>query len=347
MNDYRRILIIKPSSLGDVVHALPTLAAVRGRFPNAEISWLIKRQWAGLLECVEGLDQIWPLPPGLGWLSQVPALRQARFDLVLDLQGLFRSGLMAWLSGCPVRLGLANGREGSPLFYTKRVAVPTMQMHAVDRSLLIAAAIGAEGQSGQVSQLPIRIHEHDHRQIEDLLRSQGLRPGARWVAINPGARWRTKRWPPERFAWVADRLIEEGLQVALIGGPDERLVAQSVQGAMQRQAMDLTGRTPIRLLPALLSNAELLITNDSGPMHVAAAVGTPVVALFGPTSPLRTGPYGSQHQVLQSGLACSPCLSRRCHQPVTQDCLLRIQPEAVLTAVSACGVPLSAATASH
>jgi ADP-heptose:LPS heptosyltransferase len=130
----RRILLIKPSSLGDIVHAMPTLAALRERFPQAEVTWLVKRQWASLVEVIGGVDHICVVERGLrGWLGQVPSLRAARFDLVVDLQGLFRSGAMAWLTGCGRRIGFANAREGSPWLYTQRVAVPAAPMHAVDR----------------------------------------------------------------------------------------------------------------------------------------------------------------------------------------------------------------------
>src|SRR5919108_3698293 len=145
MEPYRRILIIKPSSLGDIIQALPTLAALRNTYPGAHIAWLVKRQWAELLERAEGIDQIWPVDPGFAdWLSLIPRLRRARYDLVVDLQGLFRSAAMARLTGCRTRIGFDNGREGSPVFYTRRVPVLTADMHAVDRYLLMAMAAGAK-----------------------------------------------------------------------------------------------------------------------------------------------------------------------------------------------------------
>jgi lipopolysaccharide heptosyltransferase II len=333
MSDYRRILIIKPSSLGDVIHALPTLAALRDRFPSAHITWLVKRQWAGVLERAEGLDRIWPIEPGLpGWLRVVPSLRAVAFDLVIDLQGLFRSGAIAWLTGCPTRIGFANGREGSPLCYTQRVIVPTLDTHAVDRYLLIASALGATPKGPP--QFRTRLCSIDREQIAQLLKDCGLAPGSRWIAINVSGRWDTKRWPPERFAAVADALQEERLgPVALIGSRDDRAATQAVLRSMHTTPIDLTGQTSPELLPALLASASLLLTNDSGPMHIAAAMGTPVVALFGPTSPLRTGPYGAEHRVLRSGVPCSPCFSRTCRNPVPLECLTSIDPKTVIEAV--------------
>ena len=331
--DYQRILFIKPSSLGDIVHALPTLAALRQRFPQAHIAWLVKRQWAELVERVEGLDRVWAVGPGVaGWLSEVSRLRAEKFDLAVDLQGLFRSALMARLAGCPVRVGFANGREGSPLFYTQLVDVPTPEMHAVDRYLLVADALGAARPA--TPQFRFRISPADREQVVAVLGRAGVKAGSSWVAMNVSARWPTKRWPAESFAAVADRLYEEGMgPVVLIGGPDDRADAQAVQALTKKSSLrDVTGLTPLGLLPALLQSASLLLTNDSGPMHVAAAVGTPVTALFGPTSPTRTGPYGRNHRVLARQLPCSPCFNRRCTNPVERECLVSIAPSEVLTA---------------
>ena len=330
--DYRRILFIKPSSLGDIVDALPTLAALRRRFPEAHIAWLVKRQWAGFVERAEGLDRVWPVGPGIGgWLSEVPRLRAEGFDLAVDLQGLLRSALMARLAGCPARVGFANGREGSPLFYTQRVPVPTDEMHAVDRYLLVADAVGAGRR--EKPQFRFAIPSADRELMEEVLRRHGLRPGAAWIAMNVSARWPTKRWPFESFAVVADRLHDEGMgQVVLVGGPDDRVDAQAVRAHMKTTPVDVTGATDVGLLPALLQSASLLVTNDSGPMHVAAAVGTPVVALFGPTSAARTGPYGTGHRVLARQLPCSPCFSRQCRNPVERECLISITPAEVVEA---------------
>jgi len=332
--DYRRILFIKPSSLGDIVHALPTLAALRQHYPQAHIAWLVKRQWADLLERVEGIDRVWAVGPGLaGWLSETSRLRAERFDLAVDLQGLFRSALMARLAGCPVRIGFANGREGSPWFYSQQVAVPTSEMHAVDRYLLVADALGAARPA--TPQFRFNISQVDREQVSDVLSRAGVRAGSPWIAMNVSARWPTKRWPAESFAAVADRLHQEGAgPVVLIGGADDRADAQAMKALVKTSSIiDITGLTPLGLLPALLQAASVLVTNDSGPMHVAAAVGTPVVALFGPTSPVLTGPYGTRHRVLTHQIPCSPCFSRRCRHSVDRECLTGIAPAQVVEAV--------------
>ena len=325
--------------MGDVVHALPTLSALRKVFPSASITWLVKREWAGLLERAEGLDRVWPVEPSLsGWLSQVPRLRAAGFDLVVDLQGLFRSGATAWLTGCPVRIGFANAREGSSFFYTHKVQVPKPDLHAVDRYLLVAAALGADAGTssgdGTHANFRLRVRLADREEVTGLLGRYGVRASVPWIAMNVSARWPTKRWPPEFFAAAADRIQEEKLgTVVLIGGPNERAASQTIKGLMHTVPVDLTGKTTPGLLPALLESASVLLTNDSGPMHVAAAVGTPVVAIFGPTSPMRTGPYGKGHRVLTTSIPCSPCFSRTCRNKVQLECLTSIAPDKAIEAV--------------
>ena len=328
----RRILLIKPSSLGDIVHAMPTLFALRERFPDAEVTWLVKRQWVSLVEVIKGVDHVCAVEQGLmGWLGRVPDLRAAGFDLVVDLQGLFRSGAMAWLTGCSRRVGFANAREGSPFFYTQRVAVPTGSMHAVDRYLLVTEALGAARPKEPRFEFIDRAE--DRQAVETLLTAAGLAGVLPWVAMNVSARWETKRWPPQHFAEAADQLAEAGIPIVFMGGPAERPETRAVMARMRTKSVDLTGQTPVGLLPSLLRRAAVLVTNDSGPMHIAAAVGTPVVALFGPTDPVRTGPYGRGHVVLSNPVECRPCFRRECSRAVTLECLTGVTSEQVVRAV--------------
>jgi lipopolysaccharide heptosyltransferase II len=335
MSDYRHILFIKPSSLGDIVHAMPTLAALRRGHPSARVTWLVKRQWAGLVERIDGVDRVWAVDPGVkGWLSQVPSLRAEHFDVAVDLQGLFRSAVMGWLSGAPHRVGFANAREGSPWWYNQSVAVPTAEMHAVDRYLLVAKAMGAEHPGA--AEFRFRIPQSDSDEVARLLGRAGVGPGTNWVAMNVSARWPTKRWPAASFAAVADQLNEGGFgPVLFIGGPEDRPVINVVSGMMKTRAINIAGAPAVGLLPALLNQAAILITNDSGPMHIAAAVATPVLALFGPTSQVRTGPYGTGHCVLTSEVPCRPCFSRSCRNQVHLECLTNIMPEQAVLAAKA------------
>jgi heptosyltransferase I len=330
MPDMQRILLIKPSSLGDIVHSMPVVAALKQRWPAAHLTWLVKRQWAELVERVDGVDRVWPIEATVGgaWRT-IRALRSETWDLVIDLQGLLRSAAIGWLSGGRVRVGFANGREGSPWLYTRRVTVPTPDMHAVDRYLLIAAAVDAPTQGPP--QFRFKMTEQDQAAVQSLLRSRGIARERRWIAMHVSARWMTKRWPLESFAAVADQLTKEGLgPIVVMGSQDERHEMERLKQLTTTTLVDLTGAVPLGCLPVFLSKAAAMITNDSGPMHIAAAVGTPVVALFGPTSAIRTGPYGSRHTVLTHEVPCRPCFSRRCRNEEPLACLNGIAPEAVV-----------------
>ncbi len=335
-SDLRRLLIVKPSSLGDVVHALPVVAALRRRFPSSKMTWLVKREWADVLEGNPDLDEVLAVDlTARGWPAAIRAVREGRFDLVVDLQGLLRSAVLGWASGSATRVGFANGREGSPWFYTHRVPVPDAPMHAVDRYLLMARFLGAESEKPGPSAFCLPRDPKAEARVEALLASAGGRAGMRMVALNPSARWMTKRWPAESFAAVGDWLQRQGgVRVVVVGGREERSAGAQVIRAMRTAPLDLVGRTTMKELIALLRRQRVFITNDSGPMHLAAAVGTPVIALFGPTDPARTGPYGAGHTVLRSGVPCSPCFSRRCANVVEMECLATIRPQQVTDAAA-------------
>lgn len=314
----QNILIIKLSSLGDVVHALPALRALRTKYPGARISWMVNRGLEGILEGNPDLDEVilfdrkrWGRWRDCGAMRELKAfvlgLRNRRFDLVLDLQGLLRSGLLAALSDAPVRVGFVNARELSPLFYTHRVPVPEDDMHAVDRYLLATSFLGAK-----IDEVvfPIAVSDGDEAWVEDELRRLGMpRPP---VLVNPSARWITKQWPLERFAEVCKSLTVEGYPVALIGGGEDVDRCRRLRELAGVPLVDFTGKTTIKQLVALMRRSSLLLTNDSGPMHMAVAAGLPVVALFGPTNPCRTGPYAMLDRVLRKDISCAPCYRKRC-----------------------------------
>ena len=328
-----RILLIKPSSLGDIVHALPVVSTIKAQWPGVHLTWVVKRQWADLVRRIAGVDCVWPVDGGaVNWVKAGWALRSERFDVAIDLQGLFRSGAVAWLSGAPLRIGFANGREGSPWLYTMRVPVPTVEMHAVDRYLLVTEAMGARVQG--LPQFRFNVCEEDQAVVRNILSEKGISVGQPWVAMNVSARWRTKRWPLSSFAAVLDRLHEEGHgPVVVIGSAEDRGDVEALRAVTTTPFIDLAGAVPLGCLPALLSKAAAMITNDSGPMHIAAAVGVPVVALFGPTSGVRTGPYGAGHRVLTSSIPCRPCFSRVCRHTPELECLRSLTPGEVAEAV--------------
>ena len=330
--DFARIVIVKPSSLGDIVHALPTAAALRRRFPKAHMAWVVKREWAEVLEGNPDLNEILPvdLTTRRGWWEAIHAIRAGKFNLAVDLQGLFRSALLGWLSGAPAHIGFAEAREGSTWLYRYLVQSGNLSLHAVDRYLLIAQSLAAPMEPLSPASFPLPADPDTTARVVALV---GNGDGA-LVAVNPSARWATKQWPPESFAVVADELHARGVRVALIGAPGDEPIGEQVLRHMRTAPINLIGQTTLKELIALLRMTRVMVTNDSGPMHLAAAVGTPVVALFGPTDPAKTGPYGVGHVVLRSAVPCSPCFSRDCVNPVTMECLTAIRPEQVIESVT-------------
>jgi lipopolysaccharide heptosyltransferase I len=300
----QKILIVKPSSLGDIVHSLPFLNSLRGRLPHAEVHWLVA--W-GLHELLEGhpmLDKLWVVRKDQ-WkrisragetVRELRALysdlRRERFDLVVDLQGLLRSGLITMATKAPRRVGFKEAREGSTLFYTERVK-GGRDVHAVERYLKLAEGLGYEAKV----QYP----------FPPLPTLPGRLP-AEYVVMAPSARGEAKLWPPERFGELASRLPLKS--VVLTAKADAHL-ADMVFGASKGRAISLAGKTSLKEMAAVIKGARYLVSNDTGPMHIAAAFDVPVFALFGPTSPVRTGPYGDIHTVISADLECAPCYRRR------------------------------------
>jgi lipopolysaccharide heptosyltransferase II len=236
---------------------------------------------------------------------------------------------LGWLSGAPVRLGFDNAREGSPWFYTHRISAPRT-LHAADRYLLVARFLDPAAGAPAIGDFPLPADGEAAARVQHLLFLHGVIPGAALVALNPAARWRTKQWPVASFAELADGLQKEGLRVLIVGDVSDRQLAEDLTRRMRTVPINLVGQTSIKELLALLRQVRLFVTNDSGPMHLAAALGVPILALFGPTDPARTGPYGSRHLVLTSDVPCSPCFSRRCANPHMLECLTSIDPSMAL-----------------
>jgi lipopolysaccharide heptosyltransferase I len=314
-----RILIVKPSSLGDVVHALPTVARIRRRFPDAHIAWLVNDNLASLLAHCPLINELIPFhrQQPSRFLALLRQLRAGRFDIVVDLQGLFRSGIMTFATRAPRRIGLSDAREGSRAFYNE--TVPLARQHAVDRYLKAAEHLGCPDAP---IEFPLGV---------------ASAPREGWMAVNPSARWPTKLWGDDRFAELIRQLPRE--RVVLTGGASERDRIERIAQGCRNKA----GTTDLFQLAEFYARCSVVVTNDSGPMHIAAAVGTPVIAIFGPTDPALTGPYGKQHIVLRAGVDCSPCLKDRCvHQP-PMECMEKVTVEEVLAAIASLSAGLGAA----
>lgn len=319
------ILIVKLSAIGDAVHTIPLLEVLRDNFPEARIDWLIEEEASQMIIGHSALNRViisrrkaWQkslfnpsdtskvLKEIGGFLKE---LRSYRYDIVIDLQGLFKSGILTGLSKGKRKIGFTGCREGSSLFLTEKPYPFDYETHALDRYLTAALRLGCRINSWE-GKIPVT--EKDIRSIDTLLEEENIESD-NIIAINPMARWKTKLWYPERFAELADRLQQElGCRVLFTGGAQDREVIRVIQENMAATAIDLTGRTSLKGLAYLYSMSRLLITTDTGPMHIAAAMGCRVIALFGPTAPWRTGPYGDIHHVIRDEIDCSPCFQKKC-----------------------------------
>jgi len=338
-----KILLLKPSSLGDVIHALPVLRLLKRHFATAEIFWWIDSSLAPLLAGDPDLTGIvrferkrWARPQH--WpemLRSIRWLRAQNFDLVLDLQCLARSGAFAWLANGKFLLGLDEAREGARGFYDLAVPRKQFHTHAVDWYLAVLPPLGVPVDKNFVW-LPARPEIAADVERKWFLENSKLQtPNSQLVLLQPGARWLNKRWPAEHFAELV-RLAaawRPDLRFAILGSLDDRGLGEAIARAEPGRCLDLTGRLSLPEMVEWIRAGTLMISNDTGPMHVAAAVGTALVAVFGPTEPRRTGPYGQLDQVVQLDLPCIPCLKSRCVLPEPFQCLRTLPPAVVFEAL--------------
>jgi heptosyltransferase I len=379
--NFKRILLIKLSAVGDVIHTMPLLRALRRRYPGAQIDWLLKPSVAEFIRHHPDVSNVLVYGenhtevPQYNWdgfthfvglirdakfVSMLRGLRAARYDLVIDVHGQLRTGFVALVTGAPVRIGferprravwepagksLPDGtierawkgaREGAWLAYTHNIRLDTLDLHAVDRYLLAGKLLGIESQPPDFT---FPIPPAARARIDALLRERGIAAGAGLILISPAALWETKRWLPQGFAAVARHFLTAGRPVVLIGSEREsaecRAIAEAAPGAV-----DFSGRTSLVELAALVNRAALCLTNDSGPMHLAAALDRPVLGIFGPTNPAWVGPHGPGNAVLTANRPCSPCYLRnvsRC--PHDLACMRDIQPERIITQMEAMLMP--------
>lgn len=343
---FRRILIIKPSSFGDIIHALPVLNGLRRRYPTSHISWLVSSSLVGLLEGHPALDSIIPfdrkhygrigrsLKATIDFTRFVGQLNRSGFDLVLDLQGLFRSAFMALTTGAGVRIGFDAAREMAPMLYTRRIRSPRTRMHAVDANYLVARSLGFDHEP---LRFDLAVNDVAREAMRRQLVEKGVRQDQDYIVVVPGTRWETKRWPVNRFVQVIEEFsLRRRLPVVLAGAPDEMTIAQELTGRVRSPLINLVGGTTIPQLVALIAGARLAVMHDTGPMHLAAALGTPMVTLYGPTDPLLTGPYHREETILRVEVACSPCRIRRVSEcPHGHRCMQELETKRVLERIEA------------
>jgi lipopolysaccharide heptosyltransferase I len=344
------ILIVKLSAIGDVVHTLPALNAIRKNYPDARIVWLVEEDTSALVKGHAALDRVliskrkrWLK----GFLGPSPwhhvkemyrflrELRDTKYDLIIDFQGLLKSSVLISLSRGRRKVGFGKGmehQEFSYLFLNERIPAVDMDNHALLRGMMLLDAIGIP--SGDIEyNLPVRAE--DRELVDRLLLQHDIRNFKLLVAINPVAKWDTKLWANSSFAELADRLVRQyGAKVVFTGSQPDHIAIQDIISRMETEAANLAGKTTLMTLAALYEKTDFIVSTDTGPMHIAAALGKPVVGLFGPTAPWRTGPFGSVHQVIRAELECNPCFRRKCD---TVDCMAQIRVEQVLAGVQKLG----------
>jgi heptosyltransferase I len=325
----QRIALIKPSALGDIVNALPVLTALRQRFPRAHLTWVVNRGYEPLLHGHPDLNATLSfdrrakrsglMRAGAGYVRFFQQLYACRFDLVVDLQGLLRSGLITAATGAARRVGLSSAREGARCFYTDVVLVPHGKpLHAVDRYWLIARALGADMRP-PTFRLPVAESARAwvHGELAGFPRP--------WLVLGVGSRWPTKRWPPEYFAQLAQQAQRRfGGSVLFVGARDERELAESTAGLLSGLVRNLTGQTTLPQLAALLQQADVMVANDTGPLHLAAALGRPVVAPYTCTRVSLNGPYGQTARAVEAHVWCQGSYVKTCRR---LECMAALTPD--------------------
>ncbi len=299
----QRMLLIKPSALGDIATTLPLLCDLKALFPASRIDWLIDPALADLVRGHDAVSELiyFDRKKIAGWFTHgaartnlrvlIHTLRHNHYDTVLDAQGLLRSALLAKVSGAAVRVGFADAREGARYFYTHHVNIPRLRELAVTRMRALATALAPQRSTVEF-RMPV--------QTAALLKIKGMvNTDSPLAAVIPGARWDAKRWSEQGYAHIVRQLAQCGMRVLVLGSPKENTLCQKVIDQSQADALNLAGGTSLAELIAAISLCQVVLGNDSGPLHVAAALGRPLVGLYGPTDPASVGPFGQLDHVLR------------------------------------------------
>jgi heptosyltransferase-2 len=318
-----------PNWIGDAVMATPALMAIRAAFPGAHVTGVANPLVAELFTYHPGCDQVIAYDKGSchgrlrSFWQFCRELRRERFDLAILLQNAFEAAGMAVLAGIPRRAGYCSDGRGLLLTHGVPAVDKKHGLHHVDYYLHLLRQLGITADNRSLC-LALTLEEQQ--------RAGALLGAGEWLAINPGASYgAAKRWLPERFAAVADALAADyGMNVVLTGGPGEREIGADIERGMHTPPLNLIGRTSVRELMAVLARCRLVVTNDSGPMHIAAAFGIPLVAIFGPTDHSTTSPLAENYRIVRSDVECAPCLLREC--PIDHRCMNRITADNVLVA---------------
>lgn len=346
MTDVRRILAIKLRNLGDVLLAVPALRAIRESHPEASLSVLVARGTEEMIEGLPWIDEVLTVSRPRGkrgfWrnlgqeLGFVRALRQRRFDMVVDFTSGDRAALYGYLSGAAVRIGRdpgGKGFAGKSGLYSRLSPPPDRSAHAVENDLDLVRSLGIAPRDAR---LEFFIPEEAGRRMSMRLAELGIREGEPLLHVHPTSRWLFKCWKDEAMAETLDRVQGEmGLAVVMTSGPEEREVAKSrsILALMRRKPATLLGETTIKDLAAVSARASAYLGVDSAPSHIAAAVGTPAVVLFGPSGEHNWRPWGVEHRVVALDMDCRPCGKDGCDGSKVSRCLTDLPPEKVLSAL--------------
>jgi 3-deoxy-D-manno-octulosonic-acid transferase/heptosyltransferase-1 len=336
---FQRLLIIKLGSIGDVVHTLPTLNALRRKFPLIHIAWVVGSKSRDILVGHPALDELIVFERTRSAVRTIAAffhlirkLRRDRYDVLLELQGDFRGGVLAWLSGTPVRLGFEAGSSRveriSTIFTNVKVSEGDAS-HIIERNLNFAGRLGVRDKEVAFD---IAIGKRERRDISSFLKHEGIEAG-KIVILHPGVSWVTKRWSLEGYAELADRIRAhfEDAAVVLTYGPGERPLAEAISRISRSNPL-ISCPTTLGQLIALLDRCEVMVASDTGPLHLAVALGKKVVGLYGPVDPARNGPYGKGNFAVGKELTCRPCWKKQCG---TLSCMKGITVAEVLEKVAA------------
>jgi len=340
INGSEHILIIKLSAIGDVVHTIPFVEVLKSNYPKLKIDWCLDKEMCPIVEGNPDINRIivsnrndWKRD--LFYLSRwsgitkdvycfIKELHKRRYDMVIDLQGLLKSGIITGICKADRKIGLNGAREYGWFFVNETVSVNYNQ-HAIDRYLQVAEYLGCSSLNWSWK---IYISDKEKREADNLI-SQINKNGLPLVAINPCSRWETKLWPAEKFSELTKKLLDMGIKPLFLGGIKDRKLIDSILDGL-KGAVNLAGLVNLKQLAYIYSRSDAVVTVDTGPMHIAVMAGARVVAIFGPTDPKRTGPYGKGHYVIRSGLPCSPCFKKECDH---MSCMKEVEVDGVMDSV--------------
>lgn len=342
MESFKRFVIVRLSSIGDVLHCTPVAKALKANFPSCHITWIVGQVACPMVQDNPFLDEIYiwsrerweklmrqgKLPEAWSMWRQLKRDMAARsFDVALDVHGLLLSGMVTRATGAPRRIGLSGTKEPNWLFMTERAPSLPGDVHVIQRYLSVLRPLGITSHDYNMT---LCVEQEAKQFAHCFFADHNIRQGEKVVVFNPATTWSTKNWPPEFFARVADALASDA-RIVLCGGPGDMDLASKIIASSTASIINAVGRTSLQQMAGLLARADLVIVGDTGPLHMAVALGIPTVSIFGPTDPAKFGPLTPGHFVLSGQSECMPCYRTRCPQG-NMRCMHSVRPDAVIAA---------------